>query len=345
MKNMPRVAVHDLLIHPRDNDLVVATHGRGLAIFDDATPLQQMSSEIAARRAHIFPSQPAIRHYRSQTNGWMGDQNYFGPNPAYGANLTYYLKEKPLKDNPAKLHIFDRQGGKIAELRTVPAEPGLNRANWNLRYEAPRPRANPAPDEDPDAAGPRGGGGGPQAVPGKYTAKLILGDEVIAEQQVEVRLDPTLSVPQSDLQQQFDQALRLRDLASNVNDALRALDLAKTQFEASEKLAAKPDQPKLAEWKKRVESEIARFASGALRYRTIKKPRLSEEIGPALAGIAGGHLAPTQYQIQAATQLAAEYKPEAAAYNQFRLTVVPAWNDELRKLGLPGLSALKAIPE
>ena len=345
MKNMPKVAVHDLLVHPRDNDLVVATHGRGLAIFDDATPIQQMTPEIAAKRAHLFPSQPALRHYRSQTTGWMGDQNYYGPNPAYGATLTYYLKEKPAKDKPAKIHLFDGQNKKIAEVRTVPAELGLNRTNWNLRYEAPRTRTNAVPGEDPEAAGPRGGGGGPQAVPGKYTAKLLLGDEIVSEQQIEVRLDPTLTVPQADLQSQFEQALRLRDLSSNVNDALRALDLAKTQIEANEKIAAKTDQLKLAEMKKRVEAEIGRFASGALRYRTIKKARLSEEIGPVLAGISGGNLAPTQYQLEAANQLAAEYRPEAAAYNQFRQTVVPAWNEELRKLGLPGLSALKTIPD
>jgi hypothetical protein len=275
----------------------------------------------------------------------MGDQNYFGPNPAYGAQITYYLKEKPSKEKPAKLHIFDPQGRKIAEVRTVPAEPGLNRAAWNLRYDAPRPRTNPAPGEDPDAPGPRGGGGGPQAVPGKYLTKLLLGEEVAAEQTIEVRLDPTLTVSQADLQQQFDEAIRLRDLSSNVNDALRALDLAKTQLEANEKLAAKTDQPKLAEWKKRIDSEIARFASGALRYRTIKKPRLAEEAGPLLGAIGGGHAAPTQYQSQAAAQLAAEYKAEAVAYNQFRQSAFPPWNEELRKLGLPGLSALKPIPE
>ncbi|MFN0101157.1 MAG: VPS10 domain-containing protein [Bryobacteraceae bacterium] len=346
MKNMPRVAVHDLLVHPRDNDLVVATHGRGIAIFDDAAPLQQMSAETAARRAHIFPPQPALRHYRSRTNSMMGDQSYIGPNPAYGALLTYYLKEKPSKEKPAKLHVFDQQGKKIAEIRSVAGEPGLNRATWNLRYEAPRLRADPPPGAPAaDAEGPGGPGGGPQAVPGKYVVKLLLGDDVAAEQTVEVRMDPTLTVSQADLQTQFDHAIRLRDLASNVNDALRALDLAKTQIEANEKLAAKPDQPKIAEWKKRVEEELTRFASGALRYRTIKKPRLAEEVGPLLSAIGGGNAAPTVYQIQAAAQLAAEYKTEAAAYNQFRQTIVPAWNEEMRKLGLPGLSALKPISE
>jgi hypothetical protein len=343
MKNMPKVAVHDLLVHPRDNDLIVATHGRGIAIFDDAAALQQFSPGIASRRAHLFPNQPAIRHYRSQTNGWMGDQNFYGPNPAYGALLTYFLKEKPAKDKPAKLHIFDAQGVKVAELRSVPAEPGLNRAAWNLRYEAPRPRANPAPGEDADAAGPRGGAA-PQALPGIYTAKLLLGDEVVAQQSIEVRLDPTLSVPQSGLQAQFDVSIRLRDLASNVNDALRALDLAKSQLQAAEKLAAKPDQPKIAAWIKRVDEEIARFASGALRYRTIKAPKLADEVGPLLGGIAGGHQAPTAYQVQAAQQLSEQYKADAAAFNQFGRSVVPSWNDELRKLNLPGLSPLQSIP-
>ena len=343
LKNMPHVAVHDLLVHPRDNDLVVATHGRGIAIFDDATLLQQASPAITAKTAHLFPPPTALRMNRVNGNGWMGDQNYYGPNPPPGAMLTYYLKEKPTKDKELKLHIFDSQNRKVAEAHNPAGEAGMNRAAWNLRYEAPKPRKE---STDPEAGGGGGGGGAPgalQALPGRYIVKLLLGNEVVSEQALEVKVDPTISVSPADLKQQFDQGLRLRTMIGGVGQALRNLDQIKSQLEANEKLAVAAAKPRLATMKKELDEQFARLESASVRYRVIHAPKLSEELVPVFAQIAAGNAVPSSAQLTAVNELSVVYQAEAAAHNQFLKSSIPAWNEELRKLNLLGITPATSI--
>ena len=103
LKNLPHVAIHDIKIHPRENDLILATHGRSLWILDDASPIQQMTSELLTRDAHLFPVRPALRFTSRFTRYGIGDKVFAGPNPSYGALITYHLKEKP--DDKATLRL------------------------------------------------------------------------------------------------------------------------------------------------------------------------------------------------------------------------------------------------
>jgi hypothetical protein len=89
--NMPTVAVHDLVIHPRDNDLIAATHGRGLWIMDDITPLQQMSDKITAAEAYLFENRTATQWLRIQPQGTGGTLGFRGENPTRNAVINYYL--------------------------------------------------------------------------------------------------------------------------------------------------------------------------------------------------------------------------------------------------------------
>jgi hypothetical protein len=345
MKNMPRVAVHDLLVHPRENDLVVATHGRGIAIFDDASALQQMTPAIAAKAAHLFPSRGAFRFAAVNNNILQADQNFYGPNPAPGALLTYFLKEKPGKDKELALHIFDSKGEKISEVRNPTAEVGLNRAAWNLQMQAPEARRPASGDGEGGGAGTGGTPGAVYVLPGRYTVKLLLGKEVAGETAVEVSVDPTVKVEAGALESQFTQAKRLRSMIAGVNEALRSLDAAKAQIEASEKLAAGDAKTRVVAMKKDIEAAIARFDAGMIPYRVIKTPKLSEELGPLFGLIAGrgNFTAPTAAQQNAVDELAAIYHRETQAHNDFVSKTLPAFNEELRKLNLLGLTPVKPV--
>ncbi|HEY7699749.1 MAG TPA: hypothetical protein VIE88_15105, partial [Vicinamibacteria bacterium] len=109
LKNFPTVAVHDLLVHPRENDLVVGTHGRGLFIFDDATPIQRIQ-EAANKPAHLFPIRRAVRFQVKPTRYGLGDKLYLGKNPPYGALVSYFLKEEVPESTALKLEILDERG-------------------------------------------------------------------------------------------------------------------------------------------------------------------------------------------------------------------------------------------
>ena len=85
MKNFPRVAVHDILIHPRDNDLIVATHGRSIWVFDDAAVLQQMNSDVLQAAGHLFDVRSAYRYSTRMTRYGVGDKIFRGQNPPNGA--------------------------------------------------------------------------------------------------------------------------------------------------------------------------------------------------------------------------------------------------------------------
>jgi len=117
--NLPTVAVHDLTIHPRENDLILATHGRSIWIFDDATVLQQMSQQILNSNAHLFSVRPALRYTSRFTRYGIGDKQFTGPNPPAGALITYYLKEKLDDKATLKVQIFDSNGKLVQATRAA----------------------------------------------------------------------------------------------------------------------------------------------------------------------------------------------------------------------------------
>ena len=147
MKNFPRVAVHDIIIHPRDNDIILATHGRSLWVFDDATPIQFLNDNVLAKDTHIFNVRPAYRFTTRFTRYGIGDEPFQGENPPKGALITYYLKNEVDKKTPIKLEIFDSNGVKVSEVKNLPKERGLNRTVWNLSYEGAKLRKPPPPEQ------------------------------------------------------------------------------------------------------------------------------------------------------------------------------------------------------
>jgi hypothetical protein len=156
LKNLPKVAVHDIIIHPRDNDLILGTHGRSIYILDDATPVQQLTPQIERSDAHVFAPRVALRHATRMTRYGVGDKAFAGQNPPYGALVSYYLKAKPDDKTKVKLQVLDASGKMISEVENIAKEKGLNRVNWNLRYGGPQVRRPPSDEETQFMGRPRG---------------------------------------------------------------------------------------------------------------------------------------------------------------------------------------------
>jgi photosystem II stability/assembly factor-like uncharacterized protein len=128
---LPTVAVDDILIHPRDRDLVIATHGRSLYIVDDIQPLAEMTSEVQASAAHLFHVRPARGFYPN--DGWedsAGGTEFRGANPPIGALITFYVKESTSDD--IRISITNAAGRTVANL-SAPGKPGLGRVVWDLK--------------------------------------------------------------------------------------------------------------------------------------------------------------------------------------------------------------------
>ena len=130
---LPAVRVDDIQIHPREADVVVATHGRSLYVFDDSRALREFTPEVAAKDAHLFSIRPA--HGRQLLPGWVdsGGTGYFeGKNPAEGALLTVWVKE--FAGEKFKIAIASASGREVAKFEQA-GVPGFNRLNWDLRLQ------------------------------------------------------------------------------------------------------------------------------------------------------------------------------------------------------------------
>lgn len=345
LKNLPNVSVHDIVVHGRDNDLILATHGRSVWIFDDATPLQQMTSQILNSNTHLFPVRPAFRFASRFTRYGIGDKVFAGPNPPYGALISYYLKDKPDDKTPFKVAIFDQLGKLVQELDRPAKEKGLNRVTWNLRYGGAEVRRPPSEEETAFTGPPRG----PQVLPGIYTVKLTVGDKTY-EEKVEVRLDPTVNVPLSDLQSQVELTLKLREMQTTANSALRFLDSIKDQLKHTQttvrNLNKEPDKEltkSLEDYVKQVEGVQDNLARRTEGLGLGGQSRVADNIGGLFFAIEGTNAAPTPYQRQYFNDIQMEFRSRMEEVNRFIGETVPQWNDKLRAWNAPTLTTRKPL--
>lgn len=135
--NMPTVAIHDLLIHPRDNDLIAATHGRGFWIMDDISGLRQVTDSVLSQDAALLePGKPGTKWLRLQRGGYgRGDLFFKGENPPQGVPINIYFKAKP--DPATTLEITDATGQQKTTYILDKAEPGINRVLWDFQFDPP----------------------------------------------------------------------------------------------------------------------------------------------------------------------------------------------------------------
>ena len=337
MKNFPRVAVHDIIIHPRDNDIILGTHGRSLWVFDDATPVQFLNDNVLSKDTHLFNIRPAYRFTTRFTRYGIGDEPFQGENPPKGAIITYYLKDEVDKKTSLKLEVFDSNGNKISEVKNLPKERGLNRTVWNLSYEGAKLRKPPPPDQIEFFGPPQG----PQALPGIYTIKLLVGDKVVQETKAEVRVDPTVSITTAELKSQFDLSMKLRDMLSNLNDGLRLLDSAKQQAEQIEKVAKDrlENVPKdlskaLEDYKKRIDAITGDLVVGE-EDGIRASSKLTDQVGGLYFSVSGGNAAPTSAMFEQFELLKTQMPVKTSEINRFITQDTAQLNQILQKNGLP----------
>ena len=172
MNNLPTVRVDHIMVHPRDNDLIVATHGRSVWIVDDISALQQMTPQVRDAAAHLFDVRPAVAWLNDRQKGQQvtGQRNFVGENPQRGAAIHYYLKSG---GGNVKLTISDFNGRQIRTLNAT-SKQGLNRVMWNLNPDPPQGQGQGGGGGG--GGGGRGGGGG-GVDPGTYLVTLTVGSE------------------------------------------------------------------------------------------------------------------------------------------------------------------------
>jgi photosystem II stability/assembly factor-like uncharacterized protein len=344
LKNLPNVAVHDIMVHPRENDLILATHGRSIWILDDATPIQQMTQQILDSGVHLFPVRNALRFASRFSRYGIGDKVFTGPNPPYGALITYYLKDKPDDKATFKLQIYDRDGKLVQEIEKPSKEKGLNRTAWNLRFGGPEIRRPPTEEETAFGGAPRG----PLVLPGIYTVKLTAGDKTL-EERVEIKLDPTISVPLTDLQATLDLQTKLRDMQSAMNGALRFLDSVEEQLKHAQAtmktLNKEPDKDlmkALEDYIKALDTLEDRLAQRTEGLGLPGKAQVADDIAGLFFSL-DTNFGPTRGQRQYFDEIQPVYRARMEEVNRFIRETLPQWNEKLKAWSAPTLTTRKPV--
>ncbi|MGH8362089.1 MAG: WD40/YVTN/BNR-like repeat-containing protein [Gammaproteobacteria bacterium] len=215
--DFPTVPVFDLKFVSATHSLAIATHGRGLFVLDNLRPLEEWNQNIADSGFHLFSPQSGTLY-----NTWAGDEGqqwrYAAPNAADGVVFSYYLKtalKEKDKKGPVKIVITDAQSHTVNTLH-APGKSGLNEFVWDMDY------AGPTAIDFIKGAGGEGGRGGPNVLPGSYTA-TITADGHSQSQNVAVRLDPNVNVSLADYRAQLTMALSLRNQMNVLNEMLNRL--------------------------------------------------------------------------------------------------------------------------
>jgi len=168
---LPTIAVRDIAIQKRENDIVIATFGRGFYILDNYSPLREINQDIVKKEFHLFKIKPALLYVEQEPKYGQGNK-YYGKNPKFGAVFTYYLKKSYLTEKQKRhkiesdlfkqgkkikvlsweevrqenkeiqpyllFNIFDLNNNPIRALKIKPKK-GINRINWDLRYASTYP--------------------------------------------------------------------------------------------------------------------------------------------------------------------------------------------------------------
>ena len=329
--DFPNVAVRDLAIHPRDKDLVIATHGRGIWIIDDITPLRALTPELLSKEAAFVEARPTVQRMPAG-GGWVnGDAAFTGDNPTDEAVITYYQQKRHIFGD-LKIEILDSTG-KV--LSTVPSSKrrGLNRATWSMRLKAPRvPTA---------ASAAFGATIGPRVLPGTYTVKMSKDKNVYTTQLV-VTGDPRSKYTAADRKAQFDLSMKLYNLLADMTFAVDRLNSVRLALDAD---AAKlPANDPLV-----TRARAASAAVDVLRKKIVAtkeggaitgEERLRENLADLYGNVNNYEGRPTQTQVERTDAISRELADVVRDFDAWLAKELPGLNSALTA---KQLTAIKVI--
>jgi photosystem II stability/assembly factor-like uncharacterized protein len=334
--NLPTVPVDDLIFHPRDNDMILGTHGRSIFVLDDVEPLAGLTTEVLNSDVHLFDPRPALVFKQWKNESYGAQRQFIGPNPAYGAMLNYYLKSAPQGD--VKVSVTDADGKLVKQLVGT-KDVGINRVAWDLRYAAPEGVS---------------GAKGPLVAAGKYTIKVAAGGKEVSKT-VQVDTDQGMPISETERKAQVTFLTSVNRLQSAIQKATVTVANINTQIAAlSENLKKLPSVPakitsavsSIQDQARQIQQKLAAqrgggeeggdegFGQGNLRSRASS---LFDELDGSLpTGPQQGTLTgPTAIQNQKLEQLSSDVNAVTTQLNNLVTVAIRNLNDQINKNNIP----------
>ncbi len=342
--NLPTVPVFDIAIHPRENDLILGTHGRSIWVLDDITPLEHMNEEVLASDLSLFDIRKAVAWRigggRSDHAG-PGHKIFIAENMPYGAIINYFLKTKPGDQDKVMISVEDKTGKKISEFEG-PKEAGINRAAWDLRVSLSTDLA-------------RAGFGrrmrrGHMVEPGTYTVKVIVGQKV-ASKPVTVEEDPRIQISPADRAARYAAIIRASDLNARATRAISTISRLQANLNSALDAWKGHEAPKIPADVKRTAADLSKKAdalnppyvpdnlghSPSSPQLVWRPPGLTRRMSTLSRSLEGFTAAPTAQQTQDLEALTKEIMALEASVKALVDTDLAELN---RKLGQAGLSPI-----
>ncbi len=360
----PTVSAMALMVHPRDHDLVIGTHGRAAYILDDVRPLRSATSELLASPLHLFEIPPTIQHEVKQTSGYHfpGDAMFRGENRPYGALITYVANLKRPDENGkevpnderseagqargkdsayVEIEIIDSSGAAIRTFRGS-AHKGINRATWDLRmdgwkYPTLQERSRPG----------RSRGRGPEVIPGAYTVRLKAEGKSV-DGTVIVRSDPRMEIsPESRgrklaMQKAVGQRLEVAaEAVSRIQKVRSAIQLVMDQTKGAKDSVSKELRGQGEQLRKKLSSvaDLFIYDSKGVQGITRDPNTVSSRLGGVMGSLGSSWDEPNDTQRREFRQAEQLLETALETYNEVFAQDVPEYQS------LVGADRLKLFPE
>jgi photosystem II stability/assembly factor-like uncharacterized protein len=330
---MPKsVAVRDLAIQPRESDLIIATHGRGIYILDDLTPLRALTPEILDKDFALLPTRPGVMALSDFEQRSDGDGEFMGTSGRNAARIAYYLKKRMLVGE-FKAAVYDSKGNLLEELSTSRRK-GVNVLEWSMRLKAPKtpPATSLVPDFNTLV--------GPYVPDGAYTVKLTRGKETYSAE-VKALPDPRPKHSPADRAEQHRVAVQAYNLVEHI---AYVVDLATDlQSQAGDRAAKLPADDSL---RKRMEGLRDSCGATLSKLSATKEGgytgeiKLREKILEVYGGVNGYGGRPTESQTSQLAALTKELDGTESAFRGMAEKEITTANSELEKKRLPLLRLL-----
>jgi photosystem II stability/assembly factor-like uncharacterized protein len=265
LKNdLATVAVHDIAVHPRDDDLIIGTHGRGVWILEDISCLQEMTAEVQASPVHLFRVRPATAFYQSAKRESFTKPVFAAKNPLYGLAVTCYLQAKP-KEKP-KVSILNAQNEPVFEFNFNIKE-GIQRDYWNLQTV---PKTKEGKKITPSALGFTAL---PLVAPGEFTVELNVDGQKFRTA-TSVQADPRFQMTESDRTAQYEALAEILAMSKKMGLAITAATNIRRQLDTLGQDLKKGGQVEAT-----LDSAMKAFAE---KFRAVEEKVVPKEFGSTL---------------------------------------------------------------
>jgi photosystem II stability/assembly factor-like uncharacterized protein len=327
--HFPAVAVRDLAIQSRENDLVLATHGRGIWIVDDITPLRALTADLLGQEAAFVSARPVQQRIEG-SGGWAnGDAAFVGDNPPDAAVITYYQRSRHLFGK-LKLEVLDASGRVVDDL-PASKRPGLNRVNWSMREKPPR--------VPPAAQIAFSSAFGPRLLPGTYTVRMTKAGNVI-ETKLNVDLDRRAKFTATDRKLQYDAAMKVRALFGEESALMdRILSL---RAELAKRRGALPEgdalRKKISDFDGKVDAVRKKIVATTEGGAITGEERVREHTDQLYGAILSFEGRPGDYQLAYIEALRRELGDVTKDFEQLLTKDLPGVNASLKSKGQPQIS-------